>query len=242
LASLSIGPAATVQLTPGDDKTLVTGGLSHDGGDTPSGVLDIANSALVIDYPAAGPNPEASVRQRIVTGRGGAGFGATWTGKGSTSSAAAEAVAAEPESVSLAYAVNGELPLGAYATFRGETVDESTILARVTRTGDVNLDGIVDDIDVTIVGATYAPGVPQPHWALGDFDYNGFVDDGDVTLLGVFYDPSAAPLGQISPADITAVPEPETVVLAALALVLLAIWCCKTTIARHMARGNSRRA
>ena len=31
-----------------------------------------------------------------------------------------------------------------------------------TRTGDANLDGLVNDDDVTIVGATYAPGVPQP--------------------------------------------------------------------------------
>jgi hypothetical protein len=60
-----------------------------------------------------------------------------------------------------------------------------------TLTGDANLDGLVNDDDVTIVGATYAPGVSQPSWALGDFDYNGFVDDDDVTLLGGFYDPSA---------------------------------------------------
>jgi hypothetical protein len=53
---------------------------------------------------------------------------------------------------------------------------------------------VVNDDDVTIVGATYAPGVPQPSWALGDFDYNGFVDDDDVTLLGALYDPSAPPL------------------------------------------------
>jgi hypothetical protein len=65
---------------------------------------------------------------------------------------------------------------------------------RLTRTGDANLDGVVNDDDVTILGATYAPGVPQPHWALGDFDYNGFVDDDDVTLLGALYDPAAAPL------------------------------------------------
>jgi hypothetical protein len=86
------------------------------------------------------------------------------------------------------------MPLGPYTTFHGAPVDDTSILIAFTRTGDANLDGAVNDDDVTIVGATYAPGVPQPSWALGDFDYNGFVDDDDVTLLGAFYDPSAAPL------------------------------------------------
>ena len=63
-----------------------------------------------------------------------------------------------------------------------------------TRTADANLDGVVNDDDVTIVGASYAPGVAGASWAVGDFDYNGFVDDDDVTLLGVLYDPGAPPL------------------------------------------------
>jgi hypothetical protein len=240
LAGLNIGAGGIAQLTAGGGKNLMTGNLSIAGESAPAGVLDISDNALILDYPAADPNPASSVRQQIVAGRGGTGFGATWTGKGITSTAAAEAVAAEPESVSVAYAVNGDLPLGPYAMFRGESVDDSALLVRYTGTGDANLDGIVDDIDVTIVGATYAPGVPQPHWALGDFDYNGFVDDGDVTLLGVFYDPSAAAIGQISPTDVTAVPEPETALLSALSLVLPVIWCIVTTIARHVTRGSSR--
>jgi hypothetical protein len=233
LANLNIGPTAAVQMTPGGNNKLVTGALSIDGGNTPTGVLDIADNALIVDYPAGGPNPETSIRQQTSAGRGSSGFGATWTGNGITSSVAAEAVAAEPESLSVAYAVNGDLPLGAYGTFRGEPVDDSSILARLTRTGDANLDGVVDDDDVTIVGATYAPGVPQPHWALGDFDYNGFVDDDDVTLLGAFYDPSAASFNQVPPANFTAVPEPETAFLAVLALVLVVNWRWNFTRMRH---------
>ena len=62
-------------------------------------------------------------------------------------------------------------------------------LCAYTRTGDANLDGVVNNDDVTIVGANYAPGFAKPRWALGDFDYNGFVDNDDVTLLGVYYNP-----------------------------------------------------
>jgi hypothetical protein len=108
------------------------------------------------------------------------------------------------------------LPLGPYTTFRGQPVDDTSILMAFTRTGDANLDGLVNDDDVTIVGATYAPGVAQPSWALGDFDYNGFVDDDDVTLLGVFYDPSAPALitvAQPIASNVAAVPEPATIAL-----------------------------
>ena len=67
---------------------------------------------------------------------------------------------------------------------------------------------------MTIVSATYAPGVPQASWALGDFDYNGFVDDNDVTLLGVLYDPAATPIpapgASAAGGAVAAVPEPAT--------------------------------
>ena len=75
---------------------------------------------------------------------------------------------------------------------RGEVVDNTSVLIAYTRTGDANLDGVVNDDDVTIVGSQLCPGIAKPSWALGDFDYNGFVDDDDVTLLGAFYHPSAS--------------------------------------------------
>jgi hypothetical protein len=157
------------------------------------GTLDINDNALILDY--TGTSPAATIRGKIVEGRGGAGIGnGKWTGTGITSSTAREVNATMTELRSLGYAENAALPLGAYTTFRGQPVDATSILIAYTRTGDANLDGLVNDDDVTIVGATYAPGVPQPHWALGDFDYNGFVDGDDVTLLGAFYDPAAAPV------------------------------------------------
>jgi hypothetical protein len=154
--------------------------------------LDIGNNALVVDY--AGTSPAASVRDRILAGRGTAGLGATWTGAGITSSAAAGANQAEPESRSVGYAENAALPLGVYTTFRGQAVDATSVLIAYTRTADANLDGVVNDDDVTVIGASYAPGAAGGVWALGDFEYDGFIDDNDVTLLGAFYNPAAAPL------------------------------------------------
>jgi hypothetical protein len=112
--------------------------------------------------------------------------------------------------MSVGYAVNGQLPLGPYTNFRGQPVDNSSILMRFTRTGDANLDGVVNNDDVTIVGANFAPGASKPRWDLGDFDYNGFVDNDDVTLLGVYYNPSAPPIPAPGGGGVAAVPEPST--------------------------------
>jgi hypothetical protein len=154
--------------------------------------LDITGNALVVDY--TGDSPAGAIRDKILSGRGGPGLGKPWNGAGITSSTVAEVNSADPESRSVGLAENATLPLGAYTTFRGVAVDSTAVLVSYTRTGDANLDGVVNDDDVTIVGASYAPGAFNPSWALGDFDYNDFVDDDDVTLLGAFYNPLAAAL------------------------------------------------
>jgi hypothetical protein len=199
----------TVAIAPNGTSagTSVLGVLTISGGAASTAKLDLSNNAAIIDYDEA--SPVSAVHQQIISGRGGPGLGKSWNGNGITSSAAAAANASDANSRSIGYAENIALPLGAYTTFRGQPVDDTSLLIAFTRTGDANLDGVVNDDDVTIVSATYAPGVAQPHWALGDFDYNGFVDDDDVTLLGAFYDPSAAPLASTA-SDVAAVPEPST--------------------------------
>jgi hypothetical protein len=208
----------TLTLIPGAGTSLVSN-VAIGGGGTPTGTLDLADNPAVIEY--TGASPADTVRQQILAGRGGAGFGATWTGNGITSSTAAAENADSPEARSVGYAENSNLPLGAYTNFRGQAVDGTSILLAYTRTGDANLDGVVNDDDVTIVSATYAPGVANAQWALGDFDYNGFVDDDDITLLGAFYDPSASPVGTgaMPPAGLQAVPEPSSIASIAVAAI-----------------------
>jgi polyhydroxybutyrate depolymerase len=224
-ARLSI-EAGRMQIVPGPGtsgtEASVVSTLSIAGGSAPTATLDLASGSAVIDYTGASPAP--TIRQQIIAGRGGSGPSANWTGNGIASSAAAATNAAQADSRSIGYAENGNLPLGRYSSFHGQPVDVTSLLVGYTRTGDANLDGIVNDDDVTIVGATYAPGVPQPLWALGDFDYNGFVDDDDVTLLGAFYDPSALPIAAATLAESrgpAAVPEPSAFVLFAVATVVL---------------------
>jgi hypothetical protein len=178
---------------------------------------DVADQQLTVSYVDDAVSPAATLREQLISGRGGPGMGnGLWTGPGITSSAAAAANAINPESRAVGYADSPAAPSGDLAA-AGE--NDPSIIIRYTRTGDANLDGVVNDDDLTILGANYAPGVANPHWALGDFDYNGFVDDDDVTLLGAFYDPAAAPLnppaepGANSARFAMAVPEPATFVL-----------------------------
>jgi hypothetical protein len=217
--SINGGKVAVAQGAPSGAS--VVGALSIAGTPSaPTAQLDV-NGAVIVDY--TGTSPLATVRSQILAGRGGTGLGATWTGQGITSSAAA---AAEPEARSVGFAENATMPLGPLTMFRSQPVDDTSVLLAHTRTGDANLDGVVNDDDVTIVGATYSPGTPQASWALGDFDYNGFVDDDDVTLLGVFYDPAAQPVlapVSASAGGVAAVPEPSSMALAFLACMLAAM-------------------
>jgi hypothetical protein len=181
--NLALEDNSRVTLLPSNQTSVITS-LALGAGAT----LDIGTAALVVDY--TGASPLATIRQQILAGRGGSGLGASWNGTGITSSAVAAADQADPESRSVGYAENALLPLGAYTTFRGVPVDDTAVLIANVHTADANLDGVVNDDDVTVVGATYAPGASNANWAAGDFDFNGFVDDDDVTLLGVFYDPA----------------------------------------------------
>jgi autotransporter-associated beta strand protein len=227
-AALLVGRGSRVTLAA-DGGTSVVGELTIPfGGPAAPGTLDINDNRLIVDYGDGDASPESLVRLHIMTGRGGTGFGATWTGNGITSSAAAGAVSNEPESRSIGYAENASLPLGPYSSFGGQSVDGTSLLIAYARTGDANLDGVVNDDDITIVSATYAPAVPQPSWALGDFDYNGFVDDDDITLLGAFYDPAAAPLAVARTGGTPAasvVPEPAGALLVLVAVANIGLFC-----------------
>jgi autotransporter-associated beta strand protein len=177
------------------------------GATAPTATLDVTNSAVVLDYPILGSNPAPEVRQRIIAARGGTDLIGTWRGTGITSSAAA----ADPSSMSVGYAVNAELPLGPYTNFRGQSVDTTSVLIRGTRIGDATLDGVVDDNDVTVVGATFGM-TSGANWGLGDFDYDGDVDDNDVTLVSALYNPSALPIPapEAAVGSVAAVPEPAS--------------------------------
>jgi hypothetical protein len=216
-ASLAVNEG-TITVAPNGSNTgtSAVGSLSIAGGAAPTARLDLTNNAAVVNY--TGDSPAATIRQQILAGRGGTDLLGAWDGQGITSSSAA----ADPSNLSVGFANNADLPLGSYMNFRGEAVDDTTVLIRTTRIGDANLDGIVGDEDVTIVGATFGMAAGAT-WALGDFNYDGAVDDTDVTLVSALYDPSATPLPLPAANSVAAVPEPSAFGLLAIATVAFAI-------------------
>jgi hypothetical protein len=72
-------------------------------------------------------------------------LGKTWNGQG---------IIIDAESRSIGFAGNSALPLGPYTMFRCQPLDDASLLIAFTHSGDANLDGLVNDDDVTILGAT----------------------------------------------------------------------------------------
>src|SRR5207237_2818338 len=124
----------------------------------------------------------------------------TWNGAGwimsSAASTAAQGLGGTGDGVNLAigYAENTALPLGSYTAFAGQTVGSSSILIKFTRGADADLDGVVGNSDVTIVGGKFGA-AGSGEWYFGDFDYSGSCDNADVTALGGLCNLSAPPLG-----------------------------------------------
>jgi autotransporter-associated beta strand protein len=212
LASLSVNGAAAAGITPGGKKVIVTQALAiAESAGVPTATLDLADNNLIVDYTggtAGTPSPALESVKRWVA----AGYaGMTWTGQGITSSVAA----LHPIIYGVGYTQNDML-FHPFDKFAGETVDGSTVLVKLTYAGDVNLDGAVDDNDVSILGLFYDNGLTSGHyWNQGDvFGYDGRIDDNDVSIFGLTYGLGiGAPLGG-GPAG--AVPEPATLALLAL--------------------------
>jgi hypothetical protein len=176
----------------------------------PSAAVDLKNNALLIDY--TGTSVADLTRALLASGYGTSG--AHWTGPGIRSSTAA----ADP-SLGLAIAEAADLlhiSGTQTATFAGDTVDASTVLVRLAKLGDTNLDGKVTFGDFQRLELGY--GQPNATWLTGDFNYDGVVNDLDFAVLYANYGQSlAGPAAPISAAELQAlsvfantVPEPST--------------------------------
>src|SRR5207244_6623058 len=90
------------------------------------GNLDLTNNLAIIPGGGDPHATQALVKAKIIAARnvpvGGVGDG-TWDAKGiGSSTAAAHFASFGIEERAVGYAVNGDLPLGAYGTFGGQTV------------------------------------------------------------------------------------------------------------------------
>jgi hypothetical protein len=177
--AMSVG-AGMVQVAPAAGPLVLSSLSVAETGGAPTARLNIGSGALIVDYDDGAASPLEDVKRWIAAGYN----GMTWTGSGLTSSAAALA----PITHGLGYAQNNML-FAPYNSFAGQPVDSSCVLVKYTYAGDLNLDGRVDDNDVSILGLYYDGGAVNTHcWSQGDlFGYDGRIDDNDVSILGLTY-------------------------------------------------------
>ena len=163
------------------------------------GKLDLVGQAIVVQ-PTVNAKGDTldSVRSLIASG-----FNAGhWDGAGITSSTAA-ADARRAIGYALATEVRDISP-GGQSQFLGQSVDDASVVARVTLAGDANLDGAVDFNDLVALAQNYntaapAPGSGQSAWVHGDFNYDGTVDFTDLVRLAQNYNTNltAAPAAHV---------------------------------------------
>jgi hypothetical protein len=188
--TLQVNAGGMARITGG---MLVARSLSTSGG----GALDVGSNRLIVDYDA-GSSPLADIATMIKSGFNASG--AHWQGGGIVSGAASANAAM---GVGYAEAADVLRLTGAQTgIFGGQSVDATSVLVRLTRLGDADLDGEVGFADFQRMERGF--GLSEQTWASGDFNYDGKVDIADFKLLYDNYGQTA----DIAAADPVGVPEP----------------------------------
>jgi len=193
---------------PDGDKVLVTNDLSITG----TGKLDLWDNDLIIH---ATPQTRIEVLNRVeaLIARARNSRLGDWRGPGLTSARAGP--------------YSGYTSLGAilndqgdgtrlYEEFDGQPVDVNTILVKYTRTGDANLDGVLDESE----SPDRRPA--GSGWFYGDYNYDGVLnadDQAEFDYPWVRY--RTSPPIQVQITD--PIPEPSALALLAAALAALAL-------------------
>jgi hypothetical protein len=210
--TLQLSATGRITVTPNgtDTGVSVVNNLSI----TNSGKLDLNDNTLIVDY--TGASPVGAVRAALGTGYN----GGAWTGNGLASSAAATA-ASSAHKTALGYAEASALFTSFPATFKGQSVDNTSVLVRYTYAGDSNIDGKVDLTDFTFLAANFNK-VGGASWLQGDYNYDGNVDLTDFTFLASNFN-QTLPAGAAGAASIGApVPEPGGIAALSFAVATLA--------------------
>lgn len=159
----------------------------------PGGRLDIAAGTVVVDY--ADSSPREMIEALVRSGRGN-GTGPLWASPGINSSTAAA-------TAGVALGVSENFMVG--RPLLAPEADSTSLLIRLTRSGDANFDSStnIDDFGILAANFNNAGG-----WTRGDFDYSGRVDIDDFGLLAAQFNRA------FSPGDLTRsarfVPEPSS--------------------------------
>jgi hypothetical protein len=171
--------------------------------------LDLADNDAVL-HPA-GANKQVEFMRLYNQVKQGFNMG-NWQGLGITSTAAAANTAADTGLTVVDNALLG------YNEFSGQPVNADSILLKYTYYGDIDQNGQVDADDLTVFANNFgrAAGATQVD---GDIDFNGSVDADDLTVFANNFNKGVG--NPLSAGNVQAVPEPATLVLAALGAAVL---------------------
>lgn len=164
-------PTGKVTLADGGTSTLSVNEISFG-----SGTLDLRDNAFVLNY--TGLNPYSLVASAVTSGRN----GGSWDGIGLTSS-----LASATNRKIVGYAMAGQVATSFPTTFGGQPIDGTSVLARYTLAGDLNLNQGVDFTDLLRMSQNY--GGVGLDYASGnvDFDSEGNVDFNDLLIVSQNY-------------------------------------------------------
>jgi hypothetical protein len=181
-----------------------------------NGQVDLADHKMIVDHTGASPigtwngTAYTGLTRKILDGRA----GGNWTGNGiitSMTDADAPSFRTTVGITEAALALN--LDLGETGMWKGQLVDDTTVLIAYTYIGDADLSGAIDGDDFFLIDAGYQAG--SYGFGRGDFNYDGRIDADDYFLIDTDYSTQwAAPLGA------AAVPEPGVSGLVAAAAIL----------------------
>ncbi len=191
LASLTIGPTASVAMLAGSAATLVT----HDLLISPGGVLDLADNDLILHYDGASPiGSWDGAAYTGVTGLLQSGNnGGAWDGSGIVTTMPDATGGNTLTTLAVAEAsdvlgISGDET----ALWNDQPVDAATVLVKYTYSGDANLDGVVNGDDYFQIDSAFPQ---QLHgWVNGDFNYDGVVNGDDYFMIDSTFPQQGAPL------------------------------------------------
>ena len=210
LPDVQITSGGRIGVVPGTNAVLRMNSLSIQGSNSR---LDLADGRAIIDYSASQGSPLLTIRGYLAAGYA----NGAWTGQDGINSSIAAAAPANTLAVGYAEAavVFDAFP----ATFAGEQIDDTSVVMRLTRYGDANLDGVVNLPDFNRFASHF--GSAGATWSDGDFTYDGFVNLSDFNKLAANFG-LVALASEPTPQDwanlAAAVPEPAS---ASFVLVLL---------------------
>lgn len=230
---LKINSSGTVSRTA---TVAISGAAKNSSGTTifSGGALDLASSGsgLIVDYDASATispmgnyDIPGTIAFYLKNGHnGGSWTGAPTDGSGNKLPVMNSSFAAANSAFGVGFGEASEILGSSGGTFLGQPVDGSTVLIRVVRDGDANLDGSVNSTDYGILAIHY--GQSGKMWYEADFNYDGYVNSDDYNLLAGNFGLSVGPEGPSATdwgALASAVPEPGGGVL--LLLVTAACRC-----------------